>query len=142
MKYVLIAGIVILAGFLAALSFIPIGIEPLTEVYFENHTNLPKNVFWNQSYNFTFTVHNLEYREMNYSYNVTLSYNNKTRGEDFGWMRLGNNESASVWQDFRIGEHFERAQIVVVVGKNETDSIDIHLWVDEIVGTRIIITPD
>jgi len=68
MKKVLIAGILIIIGFLVALSFIPLGIEPLTEVYFENHTELPKHLFLNQSYDFTFTVHNLEEQDMNYEY--------------------------------------------------------------------------
>ena len=71
MKYIIGAGVLILIGFLVALQFIPIGIEPLTEVYFENHTKLPANVFLNRSYNYTFTVHNLEYRTMNYQYNIT-----------------------------------------------------------------------
>lgn len=71
MKYIIIAGILILIGFITALQFIPIGIEPLTEVYIENHTSLPVNVFLNRTYNFTFTVHNLEYKNMTYKYNIT-----------------------------------------------------------------------
>ena len=70
MKYVLIAGLGILAVFLAVLYFIPLGIEPLTELYFENHTALPKNIFLDKNYDFSFTVNNLEYQDVEYNYIV------------------------------------------------------------------------
>ena len=64
MKTVVIGGVAILAVFLLVLLFIPLGIEPLTEVYFENHTTLPAYLFLDKPYNFSFTIHNLEYQEM------------------------------------------------------------------------------
>ena len=68
MKYIIIAGVVILVAFLIVLSFIPLGIEPLTELYIENHTELPKNVYLNKTYNFSFTANNLEYQDVEYEY--------------------------------------------------------------------------
>lgn len=137
MKYVVIAGAAIVIIFLIALSFIPIGIEPLSEVYFENHTKLPVNIFLKRDYNFTFTVHNLEYREMQYNYDINAFYGNKSLNIDKSDFVLADNESASFFHKFRFNESFERAQIVINVTKDNNESIDIHFWVDEIVPVRI-----
>lgn len=39
--------------------------ERFTELYFENHTQLPSQADINREYVFKFTAHNLEYRDMN-----------------------------------------------------------------------------
>jgi len=153
MKYILIAAVVLIAGFIIALQFIPIGIEPLTEVYFENHTNLPRNVFLNKTYNFEFTVHNLEYMDMPYTFIVSREYNNKTEILDRADFFLKNNETMSFYESFSFKEKFERAKINVEVVKNAENpqqhdpnlkniTIDLHFWVEEIKGTQIIIVPD
>lgn len=141
MKYIIIAGILILIGFLIALSFIPLGKEPLTEVFFENHTLLRDNIFPGQQYNFTFTVHNLEYREMNYGYNVTAYYVNQSVQIKSGELDLNDNESASMYVNYSLPKGFSRAKVEVLVWRNETDSIDIHFWNDEIVGTTVTTVP-
>lgn len=153
MKYIIPMVIAIILIFLFVLSYIPIGIEPLTEAYFENHTKLPANLFLNKSYNFSFTVHNLEYMNMTYSYNVDMSYGNKTQNIDNGSIFLGNNETASIFEEFRINEHFKRASINILILKmNENPmqkdpnlknrTIDLHFWADEITGPTITIIPD
>jgi hypothetical protein len=162
MKWVVIGGIVILAAFLVVLSFIPLGIEPLTELYFENHTDLQENIFLNKPYNFSFTVHNLEYQKMGYNYTVTAysSDENRTKLLDIssGSIILEDNESRTIDESFKIGKHFSRMQVVVEIEKddlgivpdfkkklwwpdpNYPTNIDVHFWVDEIVGTTINIT--
>jgi len=161
MKYVIIAGIFILIVFLGVLSFIPIGIEPLTEVYIENHTKLPINVFLNKNYNFSFTTHNLEGQEVEYNYNVIAYDVNESVlfnvGE--GSFRLRDNESETVNQNYKFDKAFGRAKVEVVIGKNLIGvpwfkkklwwsdpnypmKIDVHFWIDEIVQTQIIIVPD
>ena len=72
MKYVFAAGVIILAIFLGVLSQIPLGIEPLTELYFDNHTGLPSSVSLNKIYDFAFTTNNLEYQDMRYYYNISV----------------------------------------------------------------------
>ncbi|MFH1307313.1 MAG: hypothetical protein ABIH72_00495 [archaeon] len=151
MKYILIAAVIILGIFLFFLMKIPIGIEPLTELYFENHTKLPVNIFPDQKYNFTFTVHNLEYMEMNYSYKIYAEYGNITSQIDYGNLQLENNQSSTIYEEFRLDEEFTRAKINIELErlqenpkqkdpnlKNQT--LDIHFWVDEIQPTRIIFT--
>ena len=159
MKTVFIFGIVILAIFLFVLSFIPLGIEPLTEVYFENHTKLPVYLFLDKPYNYSFTVHNLEYQEMRYYYiidafdeNDNLLYN-----MDKGEFILFNNESKTINEGFIMENDFNRTKIVVNVSKDlslETPSfkkklwwpdpnypmnIDLHFWVEQVEGTTITI---
>ena len=142
MKYVFIAAAVIVVAFIIALLQIPIGIEPLTEVYFENHTSLPGNIFLNKSYDFSFTVHNLEYREMNYTYDMNIEYANKTGTVNSGKFSLENNETTTIKKSFSFAEPFDRAKIEIVVKKDNNESIDIHFWVDEIVPIRITIQKD
>lgn len=160
MKWVFIAGIVLLGVFLFVLAFIPLGIEPLTEVYFENHTSLPAYLFTDKPYNFSFSVHNLEYQQMRYYYNIDAYDENDSLlyniGE--GEFILLNNETKTLSEQFTIDNHFNRTKIVVNVSKdlsletpsfkkklwwpdpNYPMSIDIHFWVEEVEGTTIIIT--
>jgi len=151
MKYVAIAGVVLLAVFLVVLAFIPLGIEPLTEVYFENHTQLPASVELMNWYNFSFTVHNLEYQKMRYVYSVdayseenVLLYN-----IDSGELLMFENETKTINEQLSFIEDFNRTKIVVSVEKDlslETPSfkkklwwpdpnypmkIDIHFWIEQ-----------
>jgi hypothetical protein len=162
MKYIIIAGIVILAVFLAVLSQIPLGIEPLTELYIDNHTSLPKNVYLNKDYNFSFTLHNLEYQGMKYDYTVRVFDAGGNLMEEIGSgsVVLENEGYKTIQQSYNFKKPFDRAKIVVNVIKgrigpepdfrkklwwpdpNYPDEIDVHFWVDEIVQTKIIITPD
>jgi len=155
------AAVAIIAVFLAVLSFIPLGIEPLTELYIENHTSLPFNVFLGKVYNFSFTTHNLEYQDVEYNYTVNAyDVNNTLLAEiDKGSFVLANNESKTINEKYWFTNRFERAKIEVVITKNligepefkrmlwwpdpnYPTSIDIHFWVDEIVPTTITITKD
>ncbi len=161
MKYIIIAAVSILAVFLAVLSQIPLGIEPLTELYLENHTELPKNVFLNKTYSFSFTTHNLEYQDVEYNYAVNAyDINNSLLFSiENGSFTLANNESKTININYKFLQGFDRAKIEVVINKNLIGTpefkrklwwpdpnypyeVDIHFWVDEIVPTRIIITPD
>jgi len=47
--------------------------ERLTELYFTNPNKLPKTYTPGQPQEVSFTVHNLEYRSMNYRYQITQS---------------------------------------------------------------------
>lgn len=160
MKYIIISAIIILAIFLIVLTQIPLGIEPLTELYFEDHTTLPKHIFLYQPYDFHFTVNNLEYQDMKYNYNISVEYLDKTYELDSGEIFLADNESKTIYEVFILRENFERAKINIKITKdhlnitpefktklwwpdpNYPNEINIHLWVEEIVGTTIKIIPD
>jgi len=162
MKYIIISSVLILAIFLAFLSQIPRGIEPLTELYFENHTELPKYLFLNKDYNFSFTVHNLEYTGMKYEYIINIiNESGKTTFElDKKKLYLSNNESKTISENFNINKSFGRSKIDIQLNKltsgneinaknrfwwkdkNYPNNITIHFWVEEITGPKIIITND
>lgn len=151
MKWVLIGGIAILVIFLVVLAFIPLGIEPLSEVYFENHTALPSLISLNKLYNFSFTIHNLEYQKMGYNYTVSAYDENDTLlyEMDSGRVDLGDNGTTTIFENFTVRKHFGRMKINVDIKKdnlgivpdfkkklwwpdpNYPTEIDIHLWVDE-----------
>jgi len=160
MKKVLIAGILIIILFLIVLSFIPLGIEPLTEVYFENHTGLRENSFPNITYNFSFTIHNLEYQKMRYEYNISVYDINGTfiNKLDAGEIYLEDNMSETIDSSYNLPKGFGRARIQLEVLKddlgivpdykkklwwpdpNYPTQIDIHFWTDEVIGPTITIT--
>jgi hypothetical protein len=154
MKWVLVGGIVILAAFLVVLSFIPLGIEPLTEVYFENHTELPSTVLLYKEYNFSFTTHNLEYQKMGYNYTINAYNENDTLlfSIDSGNFVLEDNETKTISEKFTMRNRFKRARIAIDIKKddlgivpdfkkklwwpdpNYPTEIDVHFWVDEKYG--------
>jgi hypothetical protein len=73
MIWTLIIGILIVIATLLLTKPAP---ENFTELYFNNHTALPKNINLNEKYNYEFTIHNLENREYQYDYTViTELYN-------------------------------------------------------------------
>ena len=121
MKWVLIGGIAILVIFLVVLSFIPLGIEPLTELYFENHTSLPANISVNETSNFSFTIHNLEYQKMRYNYDVSVFDENNTLlfKIDSGNAILENNETKTISEILNVKEHFGRIRIEVMINKDD-----------------------
>jgi hypothetical protein len=45
--------------------------EPLTELYFEDHTNLPQTIELGEKQSFRFTIHNLEYTPTTYTYEIS-----------------------------------------------------------------------
>ena len=157
MRSVLVAGILIVAGFLVVLSFIPLGIEPLTELYFENHAGLRANIFHSTLYNFSFTIHNLEYQGMAYNYTVGAFdvEGNLIKAIDRGRITLGDNESRTVFEEYNLAKGFGRARVEVLIEKddlgvvpefktklwwpdpNYPTKIDIHFWVDEVVPVTI-----
>ncbi|MFC1682102.1 hypothetical protein ACFL0X_00625 [Nanoarchaeota archaeon] len=153
MKYILISAIILITIFIIVLNFIPLGIEPLTELYFEDHTTLPKHIFLNKPYNYSFTIHNLEYQNTSYTYKVF----SETTEFDSGEIILEHNQSITIPQIFQINKPFEKMKINIQITKNNSQlftnklwwpdpnsptQIQIHLLIEEIVGTTITVIPD
>ncbi len=128
MKVVIGSAIILLAVLVIGVSVIPKNNEPLTELYFDDHTNLPKEAEINKEYNFSFTVHNLEYKKMLYDYEITLEYDNKKFLVIRGTLELENEETQQIKSGFTIKQEFERAKITVnIVNKKQA----IHFWVNK-----------
>ena len=160
MKRVIIFGALIVVAFIVVLQFIPLGIEPLTEVYFENHTLLRANSFPEEEYNFSFTIHNLEYQDMAYNYNISRYDVDEAFIELLAEDRayLGDNKSITIFQEFVLPKGFDRTRLLIEVEKdhlnrtpdfkkklwwpdpNYPNKIEIHFWTDEIVPVSVTYT--
>lgn len=127
---VLIAASLIAIIVVTALIFTNKTTEPFTELYFEDHQNLPKDIEPNRDYTFRFTIHNMENQKVDYTYKIGIQ-----GGEPFpttismGFMKLENNEARTISQAFRLPEGSESAKVIVELeGRDQ----EIHFWVKQI----------
>jgi len=93
--------------------------ENLTELYFEYHNILPKTIVRRQIYNFTFTVHNLENKDMDYPYLVYLETTDKKIVLDQGVVSLKDGAYKSVTEDFGPLKPIRMKITVELVGRNQ-----------------------
>jgi len=101
--------------------------ETFTELYFENHLQLPSTVSSNQTITFTFTVHNLEYKTYTYPYEVTLDQNGTKTSIDKGTFTLPQNGYKKVTETYTLTQPITRAKVDVnLTNKNQ----DIFFWID------------
>ena len=100
--------------------------ETYTELYFTDHLNLPKQLEPETQYEFEFSVHNLEYKDFTYIYEVTAT---DEKGEIIldgrSQLLLKHDETGNVDVAFQTPESFERIKISVnLVDKGQM----IHFW--------------
>jgi hypothetical protein len=99
--------------------------ETFTELYFEDHLSLPAFVTLNKNENFKFTIHNLEYKDMSYPYEVFIVCRDPgCMGDkqliDKGTAVLKHDEYKTINEDYTIGFPTKRIQVVVnLVDKNQ-----------------------
>ncbi|HSW96455.1 MAG TPA: hypothetical protein VLF89_01380 [Candidatus Saccharimonadales bacterium] len=102
--------------------------ESFTELYFENHENLPFEILPQQNYTFAFTIHNLEYKNMNYSYDVYLVTNNKKVSLQKGNISLHQNQKQTIPVQFSTASALPKSKIIVdLPRKNQA----IDFWINE-----------
>ncbi|MBU1130212.1 hypothetical protein KKE45_02720 [Patescibacteria group bacterium] len=70
--------------------------ETFTELYFENHTELPEKIVSGQLYPFSFTIHNLENNDMLYPYTVSLQREGVNLVVEEGIVDLKSNQYMTV----------------------------------------------
>ncbi|MFA6005263.1 MAG: hypothetical protein WC775_02140 [Patescibacteria group bacterium] len=102
--------------------------ETFTELYFEDHLKLPTRIIPEEEQTFKFTVHNLEYTDMEYPYTV------KATGAD-GYQQVLQTGTFVLIHDayitkkitYSIGENHDRVKVEVnLVNKKQT----IHFWLN------------
>jgi hypothetical protein len=93
--------------------------ETFTELYFEEHNNLPNVIEPNRSYNFTFTIHNLESQRMNYLYIVYLQTVSKKTILNQGSVNLADGEYKSITEYFGPLTNFRIKITVELINKNQ-----------------------
>lgn len=102
--------------------------ERFTELYFEDHTLLPKNALNNTVYDFSFTVRNLEYTPMEYPYKVFIEPENGERQIlDEGSFYLNHDEYKTIVESFKILSTDRRVKVTVeLIDKKQL----IHFWME------------
>jgi lipopolysaccharide export LptBFGC system permease protein LptF len=94
--------------------------ENFTELYFENHLNLPKQVTSSQEYFFNFTIHNLEGKNMQYSYEVYLELDTEKIMIDKNTVFIKNNDYMTVQEGFKTrGTPTKNKIVVYLINKNQ-----------------------
>ena len=102
--------------------------ETLTELYFEDHLSLPDKIVLYKKSSFEFTIHNLENKDMDYSYEVYMDMNGEKQIIDESSVLIKNNEYETITVDFTITTTVQRAKVIVnLIGKNQ----QIHFWIEE-----------
>jgi hypothetical protein len=87
--------------------------ETFTELYFENHLNLPTEITPNKVYSFKFTVHNLENEDMTYPYEIYLQAGEIKLPIKKSAITVKNNQYITVEEDFLINAPVTKSAIVV-----------------------------
>lgn len=101
--------------------------ENLTELYFEDHINLPKTIVRLETYGYTFTVHNLENKDMEYKYITYLKNVDKKILLQQGKFFLNNGEYKSITVGDLGPLKSTRVKIVVeLLGRNQ----EISFWME------------
>jgi len=126
--------ILIIASIIAIISiliFTTKTTDSFTELYFEDHQDLPDKIQLNKEYLTKFSIHNLENEDTVYNYKTSIEHYKSdklistiTILEDS--ITLNHDQSATISFRFTIEESFDSAKIIV-----ETNNQDIHFWVEE-----------
>jgi uncharacterized membrane protein len=105
--------------------------ESFTELYFEDHEDLPSNIQLNKEYSFKFSIHNLENQQIDYIYTIYIEYYTNEELESTETINsdsiaLEHDQTATISKSFDINEDFELARLII-----ETNDQEIHFWVEE-----------
>lgn len=100
--------------------------ERFTELYFEGHTGLPRGTQTDKLYSFTFTIHNLEYKKMDYPYLVYLEDSNGQKTVlASGNVTMIHDSYRSFPVIFALPDTITRGKVVVKLTQKKQE---IHFW--------------
>lgn len=105
--------------------------ERFTELYFENHTQLPKKVQLGSQQEFVFTVINREHERFIYQYQAFISLQNHNSEQKIsikeGDIILKHNERATIPVPFTLTDSAEKVKMTVeLINKRQP----IHFWIE------------
>jgi hypothetical protein len=100
--------------------------ETFTELYFENHTQLSDTITRWQEYPFSFTIHNLEYKDMEYPYTVYLQRDNEKIILSQGSVSLKQDEYKTIEDTVGPFKDLRTKIVVELTNKNQI----ISYWLD------------
>jgi len=101
--------------------------ERFTELYFENHTELPKFATKDESYEFKFTIHNLEHQTKQYKYEISITDDKEDKQIlKVKTLTLKHDEFATIPIYFKLLKQVDKARVVVkLVNKDQ----EIAFWI-------------
>jgi len=103
--------------------------ETFTELYFENYLKLPSVVTPDQQCSFSFTIHNLENRDMQYHYVVYLQTGKWRQVIADKTVFVRNNHSLTIPEIFQAPNAKTKSEVVVdLINKNQ----QIGFWITSI----------
>lgn len=102
--------------------------ETFTELYFENHSTLPNTITKQKEYSFTFTLHNVEYRTMDYPYAVYVQRGIEKIPIERGSVNMASGETKSVTVEFGPLKNLRSEIVVNLTDKNQ----QIDFWMEPI----------
>lgn len=102
--------------------------ERFTELYLEDHLNLPKTYSRGRDATFKFTVHNVEHEQVTYEYLVSATSTESARIIDRGSFTLAHDAYKTIGQKIASTEAQQRTKINISL-ENKDQSI--HFWVDK-----------
>lgn len=92
--------------------------EPFTEIYFDNHQNLPDQIRLGSSYPFTFAIHNMEYEKVNYAYSV---YVGSELVVDTKHIILEHGESITLYETLVMDDPFDITKVTVKLKEKDQE---------------------
>ena len=104
--------------------------EPFTELYFLNHQDLPSLVSSEKIIQFEFVIHNVEHKDVDYTYEVYLDTLGERRFIDANVISLKHNQSEVVSEKYILENVYTRSAIVINL-TNKMQQIDFWLGVEE-----------
>ena len=102
--------------------------ETFTELYFENHLNLPNKVVIDKKYSYAFTLHNLENKDMIYPYETYIASDESKLDLSKGSVFIKKDGYATIHKDFTLKTELNRVMVVVnLIKKNQ----QIDFWIEK-----------
>ncbi len=102
--------------------------ETYTELYFENHLNLPGKIELNRNYPFKFTIHNLENKDVVYVYEVYIVVNGEKRIIDEASVFVKSGDYRTIEEIYVTRRPTARGKIIVnLINKNQ----QIDFWIED-----------
>jgi len=130
----LIAGIILLFIYIPSFKkaiILATSVQPetLTELYFEDHLSLPEKVVLSDENGFKFTIHNLEDKDIEYTYSVYIEIDGeKDIIIDSSSILIKNNEFQTITESFALTTPVGRARVIVeLINKDQY----ISFWIEE-----------
>lgn len=101
--------------------------ENITELYFNNHTQLPNKIIPGQQYTFSFTIHNLENKDMEYPYVVYLQSDGKKTILYQDKISIKKDGYETIKETVGPFKYFRTKVVVELTGKNQI----INYWLEK-----------